>query len=312
MIFIGKLVQDKRKEKGITQAWLSNYFNYSETFFSKIENGQVPIPASIINELSRLLECDLNHIYMYSYIFSSYEEYCLYFDLKKTLLNSEAIDLLPKILENYDISEKILNSSTKSELYFMLVYVKALLLLDKNKKEVINFCSEHLEINLLNITDVTPTYDREIAIYTVLISALFDTGEQHLAFKISTYLYNYLSTRLESNYSHAEQNIELHNSFLNVINNHAHILFSLKQYNESLYFCDEAIRKSINYHLINKARGPYLIKLGNHYFLNQYEEALYCLEQLEFISNHSNNADFSELLEIIKVRYPNLFFKLKK
>ncbi len=307
MIFIGQLIKEKRKERGMTQAWLSNYFNYSETFFSKIENGLVPIPAPIINELSRLLECDLNHIYMYSHIFSSYEEYCLYFDLKNTLLNSEANDMLPKILADYDIAEKILTSSIKSELYFMLVYVKALLLLDENKKEVISFCTNHLEIDLLDITEVSPTYDREIGIYIVLISALFDTGEQHLAFKISTYLYNYLSARLESNYSHAEQNIELHNFFINVINNHAHILFSLKQYKESLYFCNEAIQNAINYHLIDKAKGPYIIKLGNHYFLDQYDEALYCLEQLKFISNHSNTINFNAIFELIKERYPNLF-----
>lgn len=306
MIFIGKLIQDKRKEKGITQTWLNNYFNYSDTFFSKIECGTIDIPPAIVSELSRILEFNLKHIYMYSYIFSTYDEYCLYFELKDATLNSK-LDIIEDIFKKYNISDDYLDTSDKSELFFMIVYAKALLYFREDKNYTINFCYRHLKIiDINNLVDLNITFDREITVYIMLITSLFDCNMHYEAFSVSLNLYTYLSSFLERTYNNAEQNIELHTMQLVIINNHAHILFSLGKYRESLYFCDEAIQKAIDYHLVFKSITPYKLKLENHYHLSEYAEAKYCIKQLKSISAYLKISYWDEIEPLIKSNYPNL------
>ena len=62
-IKIGKFIQEKRKEKGITQSELAEILNITDRAISKWENGKCMPDVGIIQELCKILNITINDLF---------------------------------------------------------------------------------------------------------------------------------------------------------------------------------------------------------------------------------------------------------
>lgn len=306
MIFLGQLIRDKRNEKGITQEWLNNHFNYSSSFFSKIESGTIDVPPNIISELSSLLDFDFKHIYMYSYMFETYEQYCLYFTLKKAIIRRDNQNIIPTILSDQNINEEYFETANKSELYYLLLQAYLLLQINNNDFDVTTKCYRFLQIDTETV-DLKIIFDRQIPVLSILVVGLFENGNQDQAYQLSSKLLEYISNRIDNNYCSSEQYIDLYNMKLAILNNHAFLLYKLGSYNISLYYCDCGIDDSINFQLVHKSLLFYKLKLGNYYQLAQFDKAHDCINQIVNICDIIKSSFWTDIEKRMHNEYPKLF-----
>ncbi|WOO87427.1 helix-turn-helix transcriptional regulator [Mollicutes bacterium LVI A0039] len=303
MFFIGDLIKAKRVELGLTQSYLNKHFHYSDTFFSKIESGKVEIPTSILPELSNILNVDLKHIYMHSHIFSNYSEYNLYFQLNNAINNADII-AMKAILNTID--DNYLSSLKEGELYYMIIYANSLLLFFEDKYKSIEYCQSALKININDIKDLNIMYDRQIAVYTILIAALFDCNKISESFTISTLLTDYMCSKNQSIASYSEHTFEFQTMQMAVINNHAHMLYKLHKYKDSIYYCEYAISLMSN-SIMHKSMPLYKLKLENYIMLEEYDQTDECISKLKTISEYLNSPYWQETECKLKNDYPHVF-----
>lgn len=278
---IGEIISLLRKEHNISQQKLGLLIGYDANFISKIERGKSKLPQNLLLPLSKALKFDFVTFSQYEDNYKTFEHFLAASKLQATIDNMDAIQMEIE-LRNPIIQNEFTYGTPLILKKYCIALVKTVTYKDLQTSN--NLCMEILNIeSLSDITYFKPTLYSEDRYYSTILLLgvnLYNLNKHTLHKNL---LQNTLVT-LEESIFNDEISISLTSYFfkkyyINLLNNYADVLYTLKEYKIALDICNKAINFGVKYnnsYMINfllRLKIEILFKLGdlelaNHTFSN--------------------------------------------
>ncbi len=302
----GDLLCELRIKNKLTQKELGDYMHYSRQHISRIEANEVPVTHQASRQFSTILNFDFVKLSRHIYDFECYRDYEAYCVITRAI-EKEDLPELENLVVNYDID----NTFNYGILVELKYYVYAFIYQRKDYKLCQNYCLDVLNINDYNLDSLVftkLTSDMYSAVATILAITFAIDGDFLSASIIFSKLYNHCKNNLfNENTKHIEQDFLIKKIFLAAINNFAQVNFDLKNYDQALLLCNEAIEQSNEFNILYTLFKIYKLKMEIHYFLGEIDIAKKYYTFVEVFCETCNELNYFEnTKKLVAEKYPKI------
>ncbi len=303
---INYLIAKRRKKLKISQVELANSVGCERSLISKIETSDRKISNNYLKSISKALNFDFitlnNNLKKYKNI----KHYLLTYKLVDCIENKNYKDMA-KILSE----PVVINSFTYNKPLIIKLYCTALVEtnLNKNYNNSVVVCFKILDINYNNINNFYPKQYQTHRYYSTILlleANLYELGKKDLCITLLETTTDFL----ENNYFNETlpfSSVEYFYKkfYISILNNYADILFTLKDFNNAIIYCNKAIAFATDNKVLFLLDMLLELKIEILYNLNRIEESKKAYYQFITICELTNNTDYIEQnKKLIEEKYP--------
>ncbi len=315
----GELVKYIRTKRNLTIEQLAEISNISQRQIFRIEKSEVAEGnIHTINTLSNALNVNLLE---YATIFSKFEsldDYYVFCELRHNV-ETKQYATLSKLLENYTLNE--VHKREFSVFTQMLYYSWSVLLIasEKNYKKALDLCFSAIKTNIKNFnpTDIQQYITSELS-YSILAqitTCLFSlstlendhTYNLETAKKLSISLIKLIEhTYFDAHLPNTTTSSTISKTYITSLNNLANILFTEKDYTNSINYCTKALDNLTYTNSYYERYILFFLISENYYCLNNIHKSQEFLNKT-FASSVANNNTNDFINSIVKPKLANSY-----
>ncbi len=312
-INFGNVIKNSRIRLGLSQCDLSEILDFSNRQMSRVENNKSGLSLGRLEILSDELNFNFVKLNNQTVRFKTYLDYVAFCELDKVLITLDTKEI-KRVIENFNILE----SYNYGEMETLKFYALSVIHSDNDVSSSMKFALKGLGIKNFTIEKIqfilkdSLIEDSTIAIISVISKNLFNLNEMELAFELSKILFDYFNNiTFSKERDFIDQSFFIKRQFIVAINNYAHMNFVFKNYKVAIELCDLALAKCLEYNILNYLFYIYKLKMENHYYLDEFYDAVECYFLVHAHCTTFNKRDyFYELADTVKNQYPEIL-KLK-